>query len=105
MVSPYPYKDFFETKKEEIDQFVKALCYLKTDDFVTKKDTEMLDFKNPTLQYKLTLKDGTEKTLSVFKIKKKEGRYFLKTGEDEEVFLLFGHSFEKIDKKIDDFKL
>lgn len=105
MVSPYPYKDFFETKKEKIDQFLKALCYLKTDDFATKKDTEKLDFKNPAHQYKLTLKDGTEKTLSVFKIKKQEGRYFLKTGEDDTVFILFGHSFEKIDKKIDDFKL
>lgn len=104
MVSPYPYKDFFETKKEETEQFLKALCYLKTDDFPIKNDVEKLDFKKPALQYKITLKDGTEKSLSVFKIKKQEGRYFLKMGEDEEVFLLFGHSFEKIDKKIDDFK-
>jgi len=104
MVSPYPYKESFKAKREQMDQFLDALCFLITDDFPSRRDLEKLDLEKPVFHYTITLKDGTEKSLGVFKLKDQEGQYFLKKDDDDTVFLLYQRSFERIDKEIDDFK-
>ncbi|KPL02936.1 MAG: hypothetical protein AMJ90_04460 [candidate division Zixibacteria bacterium SM23_73_2] len=102
--SLYPYKKSFDANKESTEKFLNALCYLVTDDFPGIRDLEKLDFENPDYHYRITLRDQSEKSLMVFKLKDQEGRYFLKKNQDDTMFLLYGQSFERIDKEIDDFK-
>jgi hypothetical protein len=104
ILSPHPYQQTMVADNRKVDEYVATLSDIKADKFAFKGETVGLSFQNPELEITLTFSDDQPKKLWAIKARGDENRYFVKTNQYSEVYVLFEYSFKRLAKGIEDFK-
>jgi hypothetical protein len=103
-LSRYPYQETMAADNQKVDEYVRTLADIKADKFAFKGETMALSFHNPELEITLTFMDDQRKKLWAVKALGEEIRYFVKTNQYNEVYVLFEYSFKRLAKGLEDFQ-
>ncbi len=103
-LSLYPYQESFQADSKKAEDYVRTLANMKADEFARKPEIEEIDFKKPQFVLKLTFLDGHDQRLFATRKTKEDNRYFMKTDQDQSVFVLFEYNFKRLAKKFKDFQ-
>lgn len=89
-------------KKEAVDGIVSGLSNLSADDFAEKKDLREYKLDQPQSKVIVDLKDGTSRVLLIGD--KSDYRYYVKSQEKDDVFLLSEGKINSFFKDLKDLK-
>ncbi|MCG9127329.1 DUF4340 domain-containing protein [Candidatus Poribacteria bacterium] len=91
-----------DVKQTEIDSLLTTLSELKTDDFAEKKDLSEYGLDAPISSISASLNDGSTATLIVGK--EEGGKHYVKSNDNQTVFMLFKSNVDRLIKKSETLK-
>ena len=98
-----PYRDSGVTDSIKTDLFLSTLGTLKANDFANAADSGMINFDNPSLTLKVTLTDGTVRSLIFAAENAETSRVFCRMPEYDDIFVVYKSKFENIKKDLSGF--
>lgn len=103
-LSQYPYKKSSVADGKVVENYIKTLANINADDFAEKSEIGYIDFQILEFSLKLTFLDGHEEELFVTRKHRDDNRYFAKTDQEKNVFVLFEYTFNRLAKKFEEFQ-
>jgi hypothetical protein len=104
LLSAHPYQESFPADGEVVEDYLETLSSIKADEFVRGSRMHGVNFKNPQLELMLTFSDGQQEKLLAIDESGDGSRYFVKTDQDRNVFILYEFNFKRIAKTFQDFQ-
>ena len=98
-----PYRDSSLADTIKTRMFLTTLCNLQANDFVNAADSGLIDFDNPSLALKMTLTDGTVKSLVFAAVNESTSRVFCRTPDYSDTFVVFRSRFDNLKKDLAEF--
>ena len=104
LVSAHPYQESFPADRGAVDEYLGTLADMKTDEFVKAFQSAGISFNKPQLELTLTFSEGQQEKLLAVDESGDGSRYFVKTDQDRNVFILYEFNFKRIAKTFQDFQ-
>ncbi len=104
LLSAHPYQESFPADGEVVEDYLETLSSIKADEFVRGSRMHGVNFKTPQLELMLTFSDGQQEKLLAIDESGDGSRYFVKTDQDRNVFILYEFNFKRIAKTLQDFQ-
>ncbi|MEW5922805.1 MAG: DUF4340 domain-containing protein [Candidatus Zixiibacteriota bacterium] len=98
-----PFRDssLADTIKTRI--FLTSICNLNANDFVNAADSGLIDFDNPSLTLKISLADGTARSVVFSAVNEGTSRVFCRTPDFNDTFVIFRSRFDNLKKDLSGF--
>ncbi len=91
------------TETRSVNDYLLALSHIKADEFAKKPEIAQLDFAKSELLLTITFSDSHHERLFVTQMQPGDDRYFAKTDQASNVFVLYDYTFNRLAKKPGDF--
>ena len=99
-----PYRENVKAKEAAVDDYLVTLANIKGDEMAKRAEIDQLDFGKPEFELNVTLSDGRGVKLFVTKISSGADRWYAKTDQATNVFVLYDYTFKRLNKKPVDFE-
>lgn len=104
LLSRYPYEESIPADRQAVQDYIATLASIRADEFPRSPATKQVDFSRPQLVVKLAFTDGHEERMVAVRTEKESNRYFVKTDQDRNVFILFEYNFNRLARRFEDFQ-
>jgi len=104
LLSAHPYQESFPADAGAVDEYLGTLADMKIDEFLKAFQSAGISFKAPQLELKLILPDGRQERVVAVAQGGEDSRYFVKTDQDRNAFILYEFNFKRIAKTFQDFQ-
>lgn len=98
-----PYRDSTLADTIKTRMLLTTLCNLSANDFVNAADSGLIDFDNPSLTLKITLADGSIKSLVFAAVNETTSRVFCRTPDYTDTFVIFRSRYDNLKKDLAEF--
>jgi hypothetical protein len=88
---------------DSVELFKRLLVNLKTDDFYQDIDSAFVQTDNPMLELVLKHTNGDAERLLVYGASENENRYYLRTEDSREVFVLYESKYSQLTRRLNNF--
>jgi hypothetical protein len=103
-LSLYPYRETVRANEARVNDYLQTLSGMKGDEMAKRAEIAQLDFDKPEMELKVTLVDGREVKLFVARTYPGTDRFFARTDQAPNVFVLYEYTFKRLSKKPEDFQ-
>ncbi len=103
-LSRYPYEESIPADGQAVQDYISTLASIKADEFPRSPEAKQVDFSRPQLVVRLSFADGHEERLLAVRTEKESNRYFVKTDQDRNIFILFEYNFNRLARRFEDFQ-
>ncbi|UCB52099.1 MAG: DUF4340 domain-containing protein [Candidatus Zixiibacteriota bacterium] len=104
LLSAHPYQERSPADGEAVEEYLGTLADMKIDEFLKAFQSAGISFKAPQLELQLTFPDGGQEKVVAVAQEGDDSRYFVKTDQDKNVFVLYEFNFKRIAKTFRDFQ-
>ena len=104
LLSAHPYRGSLPADGGAAEEYLGTLADMKVDEFVRGSQSGGISFTRPQLELKLTFPDGSQERVVAVAQGGEDSRYFVKTDQDRNVFILYEFNFKRIAKTFQDFQ-
>jgi hypothetical protein len=99
-----PYRESTKANQAAVNDYLLTLSNIKGDAMAKRPEVAQLDFGKPEFELTVTLSDGRTVKLLVAQIYSGADRYYAKTDQAANVFVLYEYTFKRLNKKPADFQ-
>jgi hypothetical protein len=99
-----PYREIIKASHVPVNDYLLTLLNIKGDEMAKKAEITQLDFGKPELELTITLLDSRIVKLFVVQLYPEADRYYAKTDQATNVFVLYEYTFKRLNKKPSDFQ-
>lgn len=104
LLSAHPYQESSPADGEVVEDYLETLAGIKGDEFVREFQIYGVNFNKPQLELTLIFSDGQQEKLLAIDESGDGSRYFVKTDQDRNVFILYEYNFKRLAKNFEDFQ-
>ncbi|PKK83870.1 MAG: hypothetical protein CVT49_06355 [candidate division Zixibacteria bacterium HGW-Zixibacteria-1] len=98
-----PYLDSALADSVKTSLFIGTIVNLVANDFVNAADSGLINFDSPSLNLKVSLVDGTTRSLTFAAVNDETNRVFCRTPEYSDTFVLYRSKFDNLKKDLTGF--
>ncbi|MFH1336937.1 MAG: DUF4340 domain-containing protein [Candidatus Zixiibacteriota bacterium] len=99
-----PYRETTKAKEVAVNDYLLTLSNIKADEMAKKPEIAQLDFGKLKFELTVTLLDSRIVRLFVVQLYSEADRYYAKTDQAANVFVLYEYTFRRLNKKPSDFQ-